>query len=57
MGGDGSGRSSGDFVSEDAAALVEASERKDHRVDLVGIGVDPPAKVAAGKWKFSAYIC
>ena len=32
--------SQADFVSEDAAALAEASEREDHRVDLVGVGID-----------------
>ena len=30
-----------DLVREDAAALAQASEREDHRVDLVGVGVDP----------------
>jgi hypothetical protein len=29
-----------DFISEDAAALAETPQREDHRVDLVGIGVD-----------------
>jgi hypothetical protein len=28
------------LISEDATALAEAPERKDHRVDLVGIRVD-----------------
>ena len=30
-----------DFVGEDAAALAEAPEREDHRVDLVRVRIDP----------------
>ena len=33
--------SEADFVSENATALAETSEREDHRVDLMGVRIDP----------------
>src|SRR6266478_8716557 len=36
------------LISEDATALAEASERENHRVDLVRIGVDPRLPLRRG---------
>ncbi len=36
------GLSQPDFISQDAAALWYPLQGKDHSVDLVGIGIDPP---------------